>query len=168
MYSTIINYSWWSNNENSAQIYNTLIVTLLLLLLLLLIVDCYIWLWWYIRGLVCWYRVQMISYTGDSIHSWWYHYQYCMPAGCDEIRYTNDSLVRRIMCCPMEMIRMIIILVHLPFSLICSCYYTVWWCPVGTDNIVSNFRSGVIPSSNDSNYTIIHSSSLFISSSNVE
>ena len=42
LYSTTINYSEWSNNENSAQNNNTFFVTLLLPLLLLLVViyDC--------------------------------------------------------------------------------------------------------------------------------
>ena len=102
LYSTTINHSGWSNNENSVQINNTLFVTLLLLLPLLLVV--------------------MYDFDGTYVQG------------------NNNSGIY-------------------------SWYYTVWCCPVGTGNIVSTFRSGVIPPLKDNHYKIIHSSCLFIYSS---
>ena len=77
LYSTTINYSEWSNNENSAQNNNTLFVTLLLLLLLLLIViyNCD---GTYVEGndnsgLVCWsimvsiYLLNLLSCPCQSV-----------------------------------------------------------------------------------------------------
>jgi len=64
----------------------------------------------------------------------------------------------------------IYIYIYIYMGIFCVWYYTVWWCCVGTDDMVSTFHSqycmlGVTLSSKDRDYKIIlHSSSSFISS----